>query len=145
VLDFLKLVLPKDGGFKVDLEDDIVAACLMTHEGTVSANETCARLLPVLAAALLAGCAVVLRGRAAGRARAVAAAAGRLGRLGIGRRGVPGRGRPPAALADARDRPARRRPAMAGRGAGAGQPVQRSAQPLPVEHALHRPRAACRW
>jgi NAD(P) transhydrogenase subunit alpha len=35
VLDFLKLVLPKDAGFKVDLEDDIVAACLMTHEGTV--------------------------------------------------------------------------------------------------------------
>src|SRR6185436_11450850 len=35
VLDFLKLVLPKEGGFKIDLEDDIVAACLMTHEGTV--------------------------------------------------------------------------------------------------------------
>jgi NAD(P) transhydrogenase subunit alpha len=35
VLDFLKLVLPKDAGFKVDMEDDIVAACLMTHEGTV--------------------------------------------------------------------------------------------------------------
>ena len=35
VLDFLKLVLPKDGGFKVDLEDDIVAACLVAHEGEV--------------------------------------------------------------------------------------------------------------
>ena len=35
VLDFLKLVLPKDGGLTVDLHDDIVAACLMTHEGTV--------------------------------------------------------------------------------------------------------------
>ena len=35
VLDFLKLVLPKDGGLTVDLNDDIVAACLMTHEGTV--------------------------------------------------------------------------------------------------------------
>jgi H+-translocating NAD(P) transhydrogenase subunit alpha len=35
VLDFLKLVLPKEGGLKVDLEDDIVAACLMTHNGEV--------------------------------------------------------------------------------------------------------------
>jgi NAD(P) transhydrogenase subunit alpha len=35
VLDFLKLVLPKDAGFKVDLEDDIVAACLMTQNGEV--------------------------------------------------------------------------------------------------------------
>ncbi len=35
VLDFLKLVLPKDGGLKVDLEDDIVAACLMTQNGEV--------------------------------------------------------------------------------------------------------------
>ncbi len=35
VLDFLKLVLTKDGQFKVDLEDDIVAACLMTQDGTV--------------------------------------------------------------------------------------------------------------
>ncbi len=35
VLDFLKLVLPKEGGLKVDLEDDIVAACLMTHLGEV--------------------------------------------------------------------------------------------------------------
>jgi len=35
VLDFLKLVLSKDGQFKVDLEDDIVAACLMTQDGIV--------------------------------------------------------------------------------------------------------------
>ena len=35
VLDFLKLVLTKDGQFKVDLDDDIVAACLMTQDGAV--------------------------------------------------------------------------------------------------------------
>jgi NAD(P) transhydrogenase subunit alpha len=35
VLDFLKLVLPKEGGFKIDLEDDIVAACMVTHNGEV--------------------------------------------------------------------------------------------------------------
>lgn len=35
VLDFLKLVLNKEGQLHVDLDDDIVAACLMTHEGTV--------------------------------------------------------------------------------------------------------------
>ncbi|MBU3654191.1 MAG: NAD(P)(+) transhydrogenase (Re/Si-specific) subunit alpha, partial [Limnohabitans sp.] len=35
VLDFLKLVLDKEGQFKVDLEDDIVAACLMTQGGEV--------------------------------------------------------------------------------------------------------------
>ena len=35
VLDFLKLVLSKDGQFKVDMEDDIVAACLMTQDGAV--------------------------------------------------------------------------------------------------------------
>ena len=35
VLDFLKLVLPKDKGFTVDMEDDIVAACLMTQGGNV--------------------------------------------------------------------------------------------------------------
>lgn len=35
VLDFLKLVLTKEGGLKVDLEDDIVAACLMTQNGEV--------------------------------------------------------------------------------------------------------------
>lgn len=36
VLDFLKLVLEKDAAsIKVDLEDDIVAACLMTQNGEV--------------------------------------------------------------------------------------------------------------
>lgn len=36
VLDFLKLVLPKDAtAVKLDLEDDIVAACLMTQNGEV--------------------------------------------------------------------------------------------------------------
>ena len=36
VLDFLKLVLPKEGGFKIDLEDDIVAACLVACDGQVT-------------------------------------------------------------------------------------------------------------
>ncbi|SFN57219.1 Re/Si-specific NAD(P)(+) transhydrogenase subunit alpha, partial [Variovorax sp. OV329] len=36
VLDFLKLVLPKEGGFKIDMEDDIVAACLVAHDGQVT-------------------------------------------------------------------------------------------------------------
>ncbi|HEY1103705.1 MAG TPA: Re/Si-specific NAD(P)(+) transhydrogenase subunit alpha [Burkholderiaceae bacterium] len=35
VLDFLKLVLTKEGGLSVDLNDDIVAACLMTQNGEV--------------------------------------------------------------------------------------------------------------
>ena len=35
VLDFLKLVVDKEAAFKLDLEDDIVAACLMSHEGEV--------------------------------------------------------------------------------------------------------------
>ena len=35
VLDFLKLVLPKGEAFKIDKEDDIVAACLMTQDGAV--------------------------------------------------------------------------------------------------------------
>jgi NAD(P) transhydrogenase subunit alpha len=35
VLDFLKLVLPKDGAFQVPMDDDIVAACLMTQGGEV--------------------------------------------------------------------------------------------------------------
>lgn len=35
VLDFLKLILPKEGGLKVDMEDDIVAACLVTRDGEV--------------------------------------------------------------------------------------------------------------
>ena len=36
VLDFLKLVFTKEGEFKVDMEDDIVAACLMTQGGDVT-------------------------------------------------------------------------------------------------------------
>ena len=36
VLDFLKLVVDKDAAFKLDLEDDIVAACLMAHQGEVT-------------------------------------------------------------------------------------------------------------
>ena len=35
VLDFLKLILPKEGGLKIDLEDDIVAACLVAQGGEV--------------------------------------------------------------------------------------------------------------
>ena len=35
VLDFLKLVLTKEGGLQVNMEDDIVAACLMTQGGEV--------------------------------------------------------------------------------------------------------------
>ncbi len=35
VLDFLKLVLPKEGGLQVPMDDDIVAACLMTQAGEV--------------------------------------------------------------------------------------------------------------
>jgi len=35
VLDFLKLVLTKEGTFVMPADDDIVAACLMTHGGEV--------------------------------------------------------------------------------------------------------------
>jgi NAD(P) transhydrogenase subunit alpha len=35
LLDFLKLILGKDGALHVDLEDDIVAACLVTQGGQV--------------------------------------------------------------------------------------------------------------
>jgi NAD(P) transhydrogenase subunit alpha len=35
VLDFLKLVLPKDGAVQVPMDDDIVVACLMTQGGEV--------------------------------------------------------------------------------------------------------------
>ena len=35
LLDFLKLIITKEGTLKVDLEDDIVAACLMTQGGEV--------------------------------------------------------------------------------------------------------------
>ena len=33
LLDFLKLVIDKDGQFQLNLEDDIVAACLMCRDG----------------------------------------------------------------------------------------------------------------
>jgi NAD(P) transhydrogenase subunit alpha len=35
VLDFLKLVITKEGGFNVPMDDDIVVACLMTQAGEV--------------------------------------------------------------------------------------------------------------
>jgi NAD(P) transhydrogenase subunit alpha len=35
VLDFLKLVITKEGGFNVPMDDDIVAACLMTQNNEV--------------------------------------------------------------------------------------------------------------
>jgi len=35
VLDFLKLIFDKEGALHVDLQDDIVAACLVAHEGAV--------------------------------------------------------------------------------------------------------------
>jgi H+-translocating NAD(P) transhydrogenase subunit alpha len=35
VLDFLKLIINKEGGLHVDMEDDIVAACLMTQNNEV--------------------------------------------------------------------------------------------------------------
>jgi NAD(P) transhydrogenase subunit alpha len=36
VLDFLKLIVDKDKGLHVNLEDDIVAACLVTRDGQVT-------------------------------------------------------------------------------------------------------------
>jgi NAD(P) transhydrogenase subunit alpha len=36
VLDFLKLIVNKEGGLNIDLEDDIVAACLMSKDGQVT-------------------------------------------------------------------------------------------------------------
>lgn len=36
VLDFLKLVITKEGGFQVPMDDDIVAACLMTQNHAVT-------------------------------------------------------------------------------------------------------------
>ena len=38
VLDFLKLVLPKDGTLQVPMDDDIVVACLMTQSGKSAAS-----------------------------------------------------------------------------------------------------------
>jgi NAD(P) transhydrogenase subunit alpha len=35
VLDFLKLVITKEGAFQVPMDDDIVAACLMAQGGEV--------------------------------------------------------------------------------------------------------------
>jgi NAD(P) transhydrogenase subunit alpha len=35
VLDFLKLIINKEGQLHIDMEDDIVAACLMTRDGAV--------------------------------------------------------------------------------------------------------------
>jgi NAD(P) transhydrogenase subunit alpha len=35
VLDFLKLIIGSEGGLKIDMNDDIVAACLMTQNGQV--------------------------------------------------------------------------------------------------------------
>ena len=35
VIDFLKLVITKEGGFQIPADDDIVAACLMTQGGEV--------------------------------------------------------------------------------------------------------------
>ncbi len=35
VLDFLKLVIDKDGNFTLPAEDDIVAACLMCTGGEI--------------------------------------------------------------------------------------------------------------
>ena len=36
VLDFLKLVLTKEGSFDVPMDDDIVAACLVTRDGELA-------------------------------------------------------------------------------------------------------------
>ncbi len=38
VLDFLKLIITKEGALHVDMNDDIVAACLMTQNGAVLRN-----------------------------------------------------------------------------------------------------------
>jgi H+-translocating NAD(P) transhydrogenase subunit alpha len=35
VLDFLKLILTKEGQLNIDMNDDIVAACLMTQDGNL--------------------------------------------------------------------------------------------------------------
>ena len=36
VLDFLKLIINKEGALHLDMEDDIVAACLMAQGGAVT-------------------------------------------------------------------------------------------------------------
>ena len=35
ILDFLKLLFDKEGGFVLNRDDDIVAACLMCHNGEI--------------------------------------------------------------------------------------------------------------
>jgi NAD(P) transhydrogenase subunit alpha len=35
LLDFMKLIVTKEGGLNIDMQDDIVAACLMTQGGQV--------------------------------------------------------------------------------------------------------------
>jgi NAD(P) transhydrogenase subunit alpha len=39
VLDFLKLIVDKEGTLNIDLEDDIVAACRMTQDGQVTKKQ----------------------------------------------------------------------------------------------------------
>jgi NAD(P) transhydrogenase subunit alpha len=36
VLDFVKLIVTKEGALKIDLDDDIVAACRITHDGQLT-------------------------------------------------------------------------------------------------------------
>ena len=43
VLDFLKLIVTKEGTLKIDLKDDIVAACLMTQDGQVTKQQAVKR------------------------------------------------------------------------------------------------------
>ena len=88
VLDFLKLIINKEGALHMGLQDDIVAACLVAHEGTVKrmsiwnnwrnrlprpANAA-AWLLAAGGAMALGGCAPIPAGPAeysAGRTRVV--------------------------------------------------------------------------
>jgi NAD(P) transhydrogenase subunit alpha len=35
LLDFMKLIVNKEGALHIDMQDDIVAACLMTQSGQV--------------------------------------------------------------------------------------------------------------
>jgi len=38
LLDFMKLVITKEGGFTIPADDDIVTACLVTKDGAVLRN-----------------------------------------------------------------------------------------------------------
>jgi len=38
LLDFLKLIVTKEGGLNIDMQDDIVAACLVAQGGDVKKN-----------------------------------------------------------------------------------------------------------